>query len=69
MAKKEKKVHVPKDALGRVHVGHSFAEYDILRDDPSLFVVTPAIRAAISEERKKCFFVGRRGTGKTAISF
>lgn len=66
---KKKKIHVPKDALSKVHVGHSFAEYDIIREDPSLFVVTPAINAAIGEERKKCFFVGRRGTGKTAISF
>ncbi len=69
MSKAKKKIHVPKDALSKIHLGHSFAEYDLIRDDPTLFVVTPAINAAIGDERKKCFFVGRRGTGKTAISF
>lgn len=65
----KKRIQVPKNALSRVHIGHSFAEYDIIRDDPSLFVVTPAINAAMATERTKCFFVGRRGTGKTAVSF
>lgn len=62
-------VHVPKDALSRVHIGHSFAEFDLVRDNPHLIVQTNAIRAALSSSRTKCFFVGRRGTGKTAITF
>jgi len=70
MAKKTPRpVHVPKTALSRIHIGHSFAEYDLVRDHPALLVSTPAITAALSTNRTKCFFVGRRGTGKTAITF
>jgi len=34
-----------------------------------VFVRTPAIEAALEPSRGKCFFVGRRGTGKTAITY
>jgi hypothetical protein len=72
MSKKNKtppKLQIPRDALGRINLGQSFAEYDRLLDRPDVFVVTPAIQAAMDPSRSKCFFVGRRGTGKTAITF
>ena len=50
-------------------MGQSFAEYDLIRAHPSLFVETPAMRAALDPNRPKSFFVGRRGTGKTAVTF
>src|ERR1700681_2243351 len=62
-------VQLPKDALQRVQIGQSFAEYDLIRDYPSLFVSTPASLAATQADNKKCFFVGRRGAGKTAIAY
>jgi hypothetical protein len=65
----KKILHVPRNALSRVHLGHSFAEYDLVRDNPQLIVTTPAIQSALSTSRTKCFFVGRRGTGKTAITY
>ena len=61
-------LQLPKDALERVNLGQSFAEYDSLLRDPGVFVRTPAIEAAVDSNRGRCFFVGRRGTGKTAIS-
>jgi hypothetical protein len=60
---------LPKDALKKLNIGQSFAEYDIIRDKTGLVVDTPAMRAALERERSKCFFIGRRGTGKTAITF
>ena len=60
---------LPKDALRKASVGQSFAEYDLIRLYPSLFVDTPAMRAAMDPNRPKSFFVGRRGTGKTAVTF
>jgi len=60
---------LPKNALQRVQMGQSFAEYDLVRNDPSIFVATPASLAATQEENGKCFFVGRRGAGKTAIAY
>jgi hypothetical protein len=60
---------LPKDALKKASVGQSFAEYDLIRAHPYLFVETPAMRAALDPNRPKSFFVGRRGTGKTAITF
>jgi len=36
---------------------------------PGVFVRTPAIIAAADPQSPKCFFVGRRGTGKTAITY
>jgi len=63
------KVQLPKNALQRIHIGQSFAEYDIVRDDPTIFVTTPASLVATQPENTKCFFVGRRGAGKTAIAY
>jgi hypothetical protein len=60
---------LPKDGLKRIQIGQSFAEYDLVRDHPSVFVSTPASLVAIQPENKKCFFVGRRGSGKTAIAY
>jgi hypothetical protein len=59
----------PKDALQRVQIGQSFAEYDLVRDDPNIFVATPASLVATQPDNHKCFFVGRRGSGKTAITY
>jgi hypothetical protein len=63
------KVNLPKNALQRIQLGQSFAEYDVVRNDPGVFVATPASLVAIQPDNPKCFFVGRRGTGKTAIAY
>lgn len=60
---------LPKDALARINLGQAFAEYDVIRSHPSLFVRTPALLAALDPQRSKSFYVGRRGTGKTAITY
>jgi hypothetical protein len=60
---------LPKDAVKKASVGQSFAEYDLIRAYPALFVETPAMRAAMDPNRPKSFFVGRRGTGKTAVTY
>ncbi len=62
-------VQLPKEALSRVNLGQAFAEYDLIRTNPYLFVRTPALLSALDPERSKSFYVGRRGTGKTAITF
>lgn len=62
-------IQLPKDALTRINLGQSFAEYDLVLRKPNVFVTTPAIQAAQDSGRGKCFFVGRRGTGKTAITY
>ena len=62
-------VTLPKDALQKVQIGQSFAEYDFVREDPGIFVATPASLVAGQPTNKKCFFVWRRGSGKTAISY
>ena len=62
------KVQLPKDALKRINLGQSFAEYDKILG-AGVFVKTPAIEAATQLLRSKCFFVGRRSTGKTAITY
>lgn len=59
---------LPKNGLKRIDLGQTFAEYDLLRKDPHLFVETPSTLAALSADNTKCFFVGRRGSGKTAIA-
>jgi hypothetical protein len=66
----QRKPHItlPKDVLNRVNLGQSFAEYDRMLLQPGVFVNTPATQAAQDSNRSKCFFVGRRGTGKTAIT-
>ena len=63
------RIQLPKDALKRVKIGQAFAEYDIIRNDPHLFVTTPATLASIDPDSSNCFYVGRRGAGKTAITF
>ena len=64
----EKPISLPKDALSRINLGNSFAEYDKSLKNPYAFVKTPAMASALEGEWSKCFFVGRRGTGKTAIT-
>ncbi len=61
-------VHIPKGTLKRLTLGQSFAEYDRVLEKAGVFMETPPLRAAVDTARSKCFFVGRRGTGKTAIS-
>ena len=67
--RKTHKVQLPKDAISRVNLGQAFAEYDRILTKPGIFVKTPAIAAADNPQLSKCFFVGRRGTGKTAITY
>jgi len=62
------KVRLPKDAISRVKLGQAFAEYDQILTEPGIFVITPAISAAVNSDMSKCFFIGRRGTGKTAVA-
>jgi len=62
-------LQLPRRAFANAKLGQSFAEHDLIRANPSLFVETPAIRAAQDIQGGKAFFVGRRGTGKTAITF
>lgn len=64
-----RKVQLPKDALRSVRLGHSFAEYDPCLSKITNFVRTPALMAAMDRTSQKCFFVGRRGTGKTATTY
>lgn len=59
---------LPKNALSRISFGDSFAEYDALLHKNDVFVTTNAYEAARDPLRNKCFFIGRRGTGKTAIT-
>jgi hypothetical protein len=56
-------------AFGSAKLGQSFAEHDLIRTNPALFVETPAIRSARDVDAGKTFYIGRRGTGKTAITF
>lgn len=62
-------VQLPKDAVKRADLGHSFAEYDLVRNDPQMFVETPSMRAPVGRGGSKCIFVGRRGSGKTATTY
>ncbi|WP_432458005.1 P-loop ATPase, Sll1717 family [Cellulomonas iranensis] len=50
-----------------MNIGQSFAEYDSALADDTVYVHTPALSAAQDPASGKVFFVGRRGTGKTAI--
>lgn len=59
---------MPKGSLKRLSLGQSFAEYDKLLDRDNVYVETPGLRAALDDAQGKRFFVGRRGTGKTAIA-
>ena len=58
---------LPRNALTRLSVGLSFAENDAALRDEYVYVQTPAINAAMNAASGKFFFVGRRGTGKTAL--
>lgn len=60
-------LRLPKNAVERLNIGQSFAEYDPALGDPQVYVRTPAINAALDPASGKYFFVGRRGTGKTAL--
>jgi hypothetical protein len=60
-------VSLPRNVLSRVNLGQSFAEYDPALQDPYVYVQTPAINAALNPNSGKFFFIGRRGTGKTAL--
>src|SRR5258706_132301 len=59
---------LPKGTLKKLSLGQSFAEYDKLLERDNVYVETPGLRAALDDGQGKCFFVGRRGTGKTAIT-
>ena len=58
---------LPKNALARLNIGQSFAENDPAILDSYIYVQTPAINAALNPGSGKYFFIGRRGTGKTAL--
>lgn len=58
---------LPKGGIDRLQLGASFAEYDPALADPQTYVHTPAYAAAQDFASGKFFFVGRRGTGKTAL--
>lgn len=62
------RVSLPRDALKRISLGVSFAEHDEILKDSYVFVDTPATLAAADWNRQMYFFVGRRGTGKTATT-
>ena len=62
------RIKLPKDALARIDLGDAFAENDLLTRDPELFVKTPSSIAALKNDGRKLFFVGRREAGKTAIA-
>jgi hypothetical protein len=59
---------LPRGTLKKLSLGQSFAEYDKILEKDNVYVETPPIRAALDAGQGQCFFVGRRGTGKTAIS-
>jgi len=59
---------LPKGALERALLGQAFAEYDSALHKRDAYVHTPALQAATSDDTGRCFFVGRRGTGKTTIT-
>lgn len=65
---REKAPRLPANALQRIHLGQSFAEYDTNLRMKDVFVLTPALAAGADFNNPHCFFVGRRGTGKTTIT-
>lgn len=66
MAKIERTL--PKGALQRALLGQAFAEYDPALRRNDVYVHTPALQSALKDDTARCFFVGRRGTGKTTIT-
>ncbi len=70
MADKKPKIQLPRDALSRIRIGHSFAEYDLVRNNPWLFVLTPTIASALEyEQRSKMLLRWEAGVGKTALTY
>src|SRR5581483_7251423 len=67
-SKQPQTYNLPKNTLSRIVLAHSFAEYDPILPKQGVFVETPAARAAADGSLGKCIFVGRRGSGKTAIN-
>lgn len=65
---REKGPRLQANALQRIHLGQSFAEYDTNLRSRDVFVLTPALAAGADFNNPHCFFVGRRGTGKTTIT-
>lgn len=59
---------LPKNALERALLGQAFAEYDPALHKGDVYVYTPALQTAQQDDTARCFFVGRRGTGKTTIT-
>src|SRR4051812_33247418 len=68
MATEKKVPRLPRKALERIHLGQSFAEYDTTLRQRAVYVHTPALETAATFTNPHCFFVGRRGTGKTTIT-
>ena len=68
MPRKAQLGSLPRRTLEKVQLGQSFAEYDNLLAKSNVFVHTPALTAASDISNPHCFYVGRRGTGKTTIT-
>lgn len=68
MSAEKKAPRLPRRALERIHLGQSFAEYDTTLRQHAVYVHTPALETAATFTNPHCFFVGRRGTGKTTIT-
>lgn len=66
--KQRQKTRPSKNPLTDITLGQSFAEYDPCLKNRDAYVNTPALKAAAGPNSDLCFFVGRRGTGKTATS-
>jgi len=49
------KIQLPKNALQKVKIGKAFAEYDVIRKTPQLFVTTPATLSALNNDDENCF--------------
>lgn len=60
-------VTLPKGTVSKLNLGLSFAENDLMLNDPEIFVHTASFDAALDSFSGKFYFVGRRGTGKTAL--
>lgn len=59
---------LPRTALEKALLGQAFAEYDPALHKENVYVHTPALQTALQDDTGRCFFVGRRGTGKTTIT-
>lgn len=63
-----RKVSLPRKAIRQIDLGQLHAEHDLLLKKPGAFVETAAIKEASNHQSTRHFYVGRRGTGKTAIT-